>query len=315
MTRILAIDDSPDILDLLELRLRPEGASVERAQSAREGVEKATSDAPDLILLDLELPDASGFDACRTLKNHPLTRDVPVIFLTSDGDVDTKVHGFDLGAVDYVTKPFAASELRARVRAALRTKRYQDLLTARAQTDALTSLRNRAYFDERLVLEVQAALRYEREVGLLLIDLDHFKRANDSYGHPFGDSVLTRVGEVLQGSVRATDVACRYGGEELAVIATETNLEGGLILGERIRGYVESLRFVPKGRPISITASLGVAATELCRDRSQLSPRTLVDAADAALYRAKHSGRNCVVAARAWPESDQDSESKMSTDR
>src|SRR5262245_45435509 len=187
---VLVIDDSELIHDVLAVRLRPEEVLLHRATSAADGVARARELAPDLILLDLTLPDATGFEVLRRLKEDPATAQVPVIFLTAAADTEAKVKAFDAGAVDYVTKPFQVAELRARVRAALRTKRYQDLLATRAQIDGVTGLWNRAYLDQRLAEETAALRRHQRPFALLMIDLDGFKELNDAHGHPFGDRVL-----------------------------------------------------------------------------------------------------------------------------
>ena len=215
---VLAIDDSPDIHQLLDVRLRPEGILLHHALSADEGLEKALHVKPDLILLDVDLPVLSGFEVCQRLKNDPATASIPIIFLTGASEVRTKVHGFDLGAVDYVVKPFDPAELRARVRAALRTKRFLDLLATRSHVDGLTGVWNRTYFNQRFGEEMSAATRYGRAVALVMLDLDHFKGHNDSFGHPFGDQVLQAVGDVLHTCLRTTDAPCRFGGEEFALI-------------------------------------------------------------------------------------------------
>ncbi|MFI5306920.1 MAG: diguanylate cyclase [Polyangiales bacterium] len=295
---VLIIDDSPEIHQLLEVRLKPEGLRIERALGAEEGLQKALMLQPDLILLDLDLPSTHGFELCQELKADPSTTMIPIIFLTGTTDVAAKVRGFDLGAVDYVTKPFEVAELRARVRAALRTRRYQNLLAAKAQLDALTGLWNRAYFDQRLGQEIAAARRYRRVVSLAMLDLDHFKQLNDAYGHPFGDQALQCVGDALAVTLRATDAACRYGGEEFAVIMSETNLEGGIVAANRIQLELAKLDLRPKGDRVSITSSVGVASSEQFTDRSLLTAAALVSAADQALYTAKQSGRDRICTAQ-----------------
>jgi two-component system, cell cycle response regulator len=295
---VLAIDDTQDIHDLLRVRLRSEGIDLFHANGAEEGIRRAKEVSPDLILLDIDMPKMNGFDVCRELKAHAPTASIPIIFLSAASDVMDKVAGFDLGAVDFVTKPFNTAELRARVRAALRTKRYQDMLEQRAQIDGLTGLWNRGYFNQRLADEVAAAKRYEREVSLVLVDLDFFKKLNDGHGHPFGDRVLQATGEVLASTVRATDAACRYGGEEFALILTETPSDGARICAERVRELLEKLNLISKGKPVPVTASLGFAcASAIAKDL--LSPQTLLDAADGALYAAKQGGRNRVCEAAA----------------
>jgi two-component system, cell cycle response regulator len=292
--QVLIIDDSPDIHQLLRVRLRPENVDLLHAENGEDGVESAVTLQPDLVLLDVDMPGVTGFDVCQRLKSDPRTSEIPVIFLTAAGEVLAKVQGFDLGAVDYVTKPFEPAELRARVRSALRMKRFQDLLAAKAQLDGLTGLWNRAYFDRRLLDEVQATARYGRTVSLVMLDIDHFKKLNDDFGHPFGDVVLQRVGELLAAALRASDAACRYGGEEFACILTETSLEGALIAGERIRDQLRGLDFVQKGRVVPVTASIGVSSTELIGVASPSIGGALVESADRALYEAKRSGRDRV---------------------
>ena len=301
---VLAIDDSPEVLELLAVRLRPEGLRLVTGKSYEEGLLLATQLQPDLILLDVDMPEHTGLDLCRRLKEDSATASIPVIFLTASNDVETKVHGFDLGAVDYVTKPFHPAELRARVRAALRMKRAQDMLTYKAQIDALTGLRNRSYFDERLATEIAKSIRTGRPLSLVLVDLDKFKSVNDSYGHPFGDLVLQRVGDLLTRSVRPSDVACRYGGEELAVILPETSLAEATIVAERLREQVREIEFAPRGKPFVVTASFGVAerADVFARTRDDTSLGLIV-AADEALYVAKRDGRDCVRASVARRDS------------
>jgi two-component system cell cycle response regulator len=297
---VLAIDDSPDIHRLLDVRLRPEGLVLHHALSAEEGLGMARGLKPDLILLDVDLPLVTGFEVCQKLKDDPKTSEIPIIFLAGDQAVHTKVQGFDLGAIDYVTKPFEPAELRARVRAALRTKRFHDLLSARSHVDGLTGIWNRSYFNQRFGEEISAAQRYERHVSLIMLDLDGFKGLNDSYGHPFGDQVLQAVGSILHTFHRTTDAPCRYGGEEFALILTETDQDGAIISAERLRQQISQSPFRPKDKHIQVTASFGVACSTLF-DRSSLSVSRMVTAADDALYKAKHEGRNRVCTAQPPP--------------
>jgi diguanylate cyclase (GGDEF)-like protein len=301
---VLAIDDSPEVLALLAVRLRPEGLRLVTAASYDEGLKMAMEILPDLILLDVDMPEHSGLDLCRRLKAEGATAAIPVIFLTGSSDVTTKVHGFDLGAVDYVTKPFHPAELRARVRAALRMKRAQDLLTQRAQIDALTGLRNRAYLNERLEKEMSQALHLQRPLSLIMMDIDHFKSLNDNYGHPFGDLVLQRVGDFLGRTVRPCDAVCRYGGEEIALLLTDTPIEGALAVAERVRLQTRELELAPRGQPVVVTASFGVAeALSVFSRTGDTRTSALVIAADEALYAAKREGRDRVrVSAQARPD-------------
>jgi diguanylate cyclase (GGDEF)-like protein len=289
---VLVIDDAPDVHTLLAARLRPEGVQLVSAMGWREGWDLAQTALPDLILLDVDMPEHSGLDLCRSLKADPRTAAIPIIFLTGATDVNIKVHGFDLGAIDYVTKPFHPAELRARVRSALRTKRYQDLLSARAKLDALTSLHNRGYFDEFLASSMKECARLERPISLVLVDLDRFKSLNDKYGHPFGDMVLQRTGELIAQCVRAGDAACRYGGEELALILPGVSSVIAAKVAERCRAALAGLELMPRGERVAVTASFGVAEM---REVGAMAPAELVAAADAALYGAKKTGRDRVI--------------------
>lgn len=289
---VLVIDDSQDIHDLIAVRLKPEGVRLLHALDAEPGIALARQERPDLLLLDLDLPGESGLELCRRFKNDPELSAIQVIFLTGTVDVATKVLAFDAGASDYITKPFDGVELRARVRSALRTKRLLDLLATRAQLDGLTGLWNRAYFDARLSEECELARRHKRPLALIMLDVDHFKNLNDSYGHPFGDAVLIRLARVLVSSTRRSEIACRYGGEEFAIILRETPLHGAREVAERIRAALAAEVFTPKGEPLHISASLGVSAC--AGGESPPQPADLTAAADKALYQAKHGGRNRV---------------------
>ena len=294
MQQILAIDDSPDIHQLLSVRLGGLNVELRHALTGESGYEQACEEPPDLILLDVMMPDASGFEICRRLKARSETASIPVIFLTGETDVEQKVLGFDVGAVDYIQKPFDTAELTARVRSALRTKRYFDMLAHRAMLDGLTGLWNRSQFDQRLYEEIASARRYDRPLSLVMMDIDRFKNLNDTYGHPFGDQVLQSVGELLQGWTRSTDLPCRYGGEEFGIILRETDMEGAERTAERIRGALEELEIRHRSNIVSVTASFGVSSMSLCRNPCELDHNWLIASADSALYRAKEAGRNCV---------------------
>ena len=294
---ILAIDDSPEIHQLLKVRLKNLDVELSHAHCGFDGFDQAQASNPDLILLDVMMPDASGFDICRKLKATSETRNIPVIFLTGASDVDQKVLGFDVGAVDYIQKPFDSAELSARVRAALRTKRFQDMLAQRAMIDGLTGLWNRAHFDQRLHEEIAAAQGYDRPMSLIMMDVDKFKNLNDNHGHPFGDEVLQAIGDVLQESARMTDWPCRYGGEEFGFILRETDLEGAIIMAERVRAEIEGLELRNKAQAVSVTASFGVVSSTLCMNPVELSSKWVIESADKALYAAKESGRNRVCTA------------------
>ena len=292
---VLAIDDSADVLALITVRLKPEGVRILTAKSGEEGIALAIAEKPDLVLLDVEMPGQGGLDVCRKLKSDSATQAIPIIFLTGTDDVNTKVHGFDLGAVDYVMKPFHPDELRARVRAALRMKRAQDLLGREAQVDALTGLRTRGYLETRLAGEVEASKRDKTPVSLVLLEIDHLRPLMDAFGHPFGDMVLQRVAEVVSRVMRSTDAACTYSGDELVLVLPRTPREEAEAIAKAVHDGIRALELVPRGRRVVVTASLGVSeALEVERENGTVDADGLLAAAEAALSAAKREGRDCV---------------------
>lgn len=299
--RVLAIDDSDLVHRLLRARLRHERIDLHSTHTAESGIKAARELQPDVILLDIDLEDLDGFEVLARLKADPETRDLAVIFVSASAETMDRVRGLDLGAVDFVGKPFDVTELRARVRSALRTQRLLRMLSQRAQLDGLTGLWNRAHFDERLESELSGSLRHGTQISLILVDLDRFKNLNDTHGHPFGDEVLERTASVLTGG-RAQDVACRYGGEEFAIILPGTGIEEAADVAERHRGKIEEITWTD--RPdVSISGSFGVADLSCLPGAPTIE--SLVKIADAALYKAKTAGRNQVFRAdRAdWPRS------------
>jgi diguanylate cyclase (GGDEF)-like protein len=288
--KVLIVDDNPVTLALAQARLRDENLDVLCANGGVEGLAKAQKEHPDLVLLDLKMPDMSGYDVCEKLKSDPAMDSIPIIFLTAADSIEDKVKGLDMGAVDYVAKPFDPVELCARVRAALRVKRLQDLLSLRAQLDPLTELWNRQAMETRLRQEWARMSRHEEVMAFVMIDIDHFKMINDHFGHPAGDRVLCATTRLLSAQCRESDMACRYGGEEFAVILPNTRSNDAVIFAERCRQDIENMTLPAHDRVIKVTASFGVADSEGIHVREDLVHRT-----DEALYQAKHDGRNRVV--------------------
>ena len=291
MQTVLVVDDSPLMHRLLAGHLADEGCAVRGALTPADALSQACAAPPDLILLDLVMGGGCGYELLQRLKSDPRTGDVPVVVLSATSDVRGKVRAFDLGAIDYVVKPFDRTELRARVRSALRLKRYHDLLATRSSIDALTGLWNRSYLDRRLDEEIAGARRYRRRFALVLVDIDHFKEINDTYGHPCGDRVLGSIAEVLQASLRAGDAACRFGGEEFALLLAESGREEAAGVALRVRGRIAALEHMAGGVPLRRTASLGIASSDDF-PAAQLTRAAIVEAADRALYAAKRGGRN-----------------------
>jgi two-component system, cell cycle response regulator len=288
--KILIVDDNPDAIAVARQRLSKEGMEIASAEGGIAGLDAARREKPDLILLDVDMPDMPGYDVCRALKADPDLCMIPVIFLSGSATPDDKVTGLDVGAVDYVTKPFDAFELRARVRAAVRTKHLQDLLIEHAHIDPLTGLPNRRALMARLQHEWARMERNGGSLSLIMADVDHFKRVNDTYGHLIGDRLLQEIAKTLAGQCRTTDLPSRYGGEEFAIVVPDQTVSNAIYLAERCRQEVERIRLPVKSDIIRATVSLGVADSS-----AATTPESLIDQADDALYQAKNAGRNRVL--------------------
>ena len=289
--RILAIDDTPTNLLALGAVLGDEFA-LQIATSGAAGLALAGKSAPDLILLDVMMPDMNGFETCRRLKADPLTRDIPVIFVTALDSPEDETLGLEAGAVDFISKPLHSAVVRARVRTHLTLKHQADLLRSMSFVDGLTGAANRRQFDEALQREWRACLRTGTSLALAMIDIDHFKQFNDTYGHPAGDACLRAIAGILNGAMnRSHDLIARYGGEEFVCLLPDINRTDAQIKAEQLRQAVQSLNIphaASSTAPV-VTISLGLA---LFIPTSELTPEQLVAAADAELYTAKRAGRN-----------------------
>ncbi len=283
--KILMIDDSKTIHGAVKARLSAEGLEFHSAFDGEEGLSVAQAISPDVILLDIEMPPPNGFDVCRRLKRNPALSNIPVIFLTGVSSMEEKVRGLNLGAIDYVTKPFDAAELQARVRASLRNKELLDLLSKKAMIDGLTGLWNRGYLTKVLTDELAYATRHARPLACSMLDVDHFKLINDNYGHGFGDKVLKGVAGTIQELSRSEDIVCRYGGEEFVILSRDTPATAAMTFAERLRAAIEAVSFTVDKTSVSVTCSIGVAQSyDGCDD--------IIDRADRALYKSKGTGRN-----------------------
>ena len=289
--RVLAVDDSELMHRLLRTRLQLEQVEIHCAISGEDGLRMAEELQPEVILLDIDLDGMDGFEVLQRLKENPRTRDIAVIFISASSETMDRVRCLDLGAVDFIPKPFEMSELKARVRSAIRMQQLLRMLSQRAQLDGLTALWNRAYFDQRLAAEFAESRRHGRPLALVMCDIDHFKSVNDRFGHPFGDEVLSLFATILSGG-RASDVPCRYGGEEFGVILPATALAEAVEVAERFRRAFEEHQW-RRHPDLVLTASFGVA--EVSALGSMAAPADLLARADAALYAAKRGGRNRVA--------------------
>jgi diguanylate cyclase (GGDEF)-like protein len=255
-------------------------------------MERVKNQPPSVILLDLQMPEMDGFEVLRRLKDSAATHNLPVIVLSGKTGSEDKVSAFDLGATDYVTKPCDMAELRARLRAALRTERLMSLLAERAEVDGLTGLGNRASFNKRWAEKVAEVQRYKCALSLAMIDADHFKRINDTYGHPAGDQVLQTIGQLLQHECRTPDIVCRYGGEEFAMIMPNTGPADAAQVADRIRVAIAQVVW-PRHPEHPVTVSIGLSGTSA--NGPSVTAEQWIDLADKNLYTAKHSGRNRVI--------------------
>jgi two-component system, cell cycle response regulator len=291
--RILVIEDSACCRILIHDMLRVENLDVRAAKDGESSFSEAQATGPDPILLDLTLPGWDGYETLQRLKEDPATRSIPVVFLSASNVASNRANGLDLRAVDFVSKPVEQIELRARVRAALRTKYLQDLPEQRAHIDGLTGLGNRHALDDRLRSEWAACLRRGGRLSVVISDLDHFKKVNDTRGHRAGDDVLKAAARALRACVRESDFLARYGGEEFVVVAPDCDVSGAVTIAERFRSALETLESRFELVKIRVTASVGIAATTCAES---FGPADFLGRADAALYFAKSIGRNVLCA-------------------
>jgi diguanylate cyclase (GGDEF)-like protein len=290
---ILAIDDTPANLLTIGTALGTE-FDLKITTSGASGLVQAIASPPDLILLDVMMPNMDGYETCRRLLAEPLTRNIPIIFITAQNSADDETRGLEAGAVDFISKPVNPTILRARVRTHLTIKRLTDQLRTMAFVDGLTGIANRRRLDETLDLEWRSCQRSGSPLALAMIDIDHFKCLNDTYGHHAGDLCLVTVASTLKtGLGRSHDMIARYGGEEFVCLCPGTDLTGMQAKAEEFRLAVQALGIPNEmaGAAPVVTISIGVAATV---PTAEVVPYQLVAAADNQLYEAKRTGRNQV---------------------
>jgi diguanylate cyclase (GGDEF)-like protein len=289
---LLVVDDQPVNIQALYRIFAPDHR-VLMATSGAKALALCKEDPPDLVLLDVVMPEMDGHEVCRRLKADEVTCNIPVMFVTSHTDPDEETRGLQLGAVDFIAKPVNPAVVRARVRTHLTLKAQSDLLRQMVFVDGLTGVANRRCFDERFETEWQRAVRSTLPLALLMLDVDFFKRFNDLYGHQAGDECLRRVASATKGALRRpADMVARYGGEEFACILPETDLEGALSVAESMEQLVRSLGTAHANSDVSdaVTVSVGVGVL-MGRPERDGDPTQLLALADAQLYRAKHDGR------------------------
>ncbi len=288
---VLIVEDDVTIRALLSAILGSEW-NIETASDGTTALEMATTRVPDIVLLDIGLPDLDGLEVCRRLKANPKLEQVPVIFLTARTSGEDEIDGLQAGGIDYITKPINPAVLKARVRNHLELKQNRDELVRLARLDGLTGLYNRRTFDDVLEREWRRLARTGEPLSVIMIDVDHFKTYNDTYGHGAGDACLQRVADAARSSLqRPADVLARYGGEEFVALLPETKLEGALAVADAIRTAVAALD-IPHASSTTaghVTLSLGTACTVPQPDADAAK---LLAIADQQLYAAKAEGRN-----------------------
>lgn len=290
---VLIVDDAPENIAILGETLAEE-YDVIVARSGEEALRLIEMTPPDLVLLDIVMPEMDGLEVCRRLKDEETTRAIPVIFITARIGEQDEQTGLELGAVDYIAKPFSLPIVKARVRTHLELKRHRDALENLSSIDGLTGIPNRRRFDEFFSREWLRAARSGQPISLIMLDIDYFKAYNDTYGHLEGDVCLRRVAQGLKNILRRpSDFVARYGGEEFVVVLPDTDSDGALVIADRLRREIESLCLEHTQSSVSeyVTVSLGVATTVPSggEDRTEL-----VRQADTTLYKAKGLGRNRV---------------------
>ncbi len=299
-TQILIVDDDAHIRKALTILLKIPGCETLEAEDGLEALQIMESrPGIPLVISDIMMPNIDGLELCRRLKSDDTTRDVYFIMLTAKEGVKERVQGLEIGADDYVQKPFDSHELRARVKAGLRIVGLQDELKTKNRilhqlsiTDGLTGAYNHSYFQRAFEKEFERARRYGRDLSLLVCDIDNFKGFNDTYGHGTGDEVLTNVARIVRSITRDSDIVARYGGEEFAVLIPETPLETAYQVADKIRRAIAESPLVLEDSRLDITISIGAA----CFSGTNFGSRTtFFNSADSALYKAKHEGKNRVV--------------------
>ena len=299
--KILIVDDSKINIDIL-IELLDDKYELLVSLSGRRALEILNSEDVDLILLDILMPDMSGYDVCKVLKTQEKTKSTPVIFITANSDEESIDLAYESGGIDYVTKPFKALELLARIKTQLNMQDlFNDLeeshnqLKLLASQDHMTKLYNRRYFSEISTTILELAIRHQKPLSLMMIDIDKFKKINDTYGHHIGDIVIISLANTLKELSRKSDVVCRFGGEEFLILLPETDIVGADSIAEKIRKSVEeTLVDIEEEQRLKYTISTGISEVKI---KEETNLEETIQRADEALYKAKEGGRNRVCKA------------------
>ena len=289
---ILVVDDMTTTLLLLHDLLK-DTYEVKIAKSGTKALEILESPNDiDLILLDIEMPDINGYDVCKRIKNNETIKNIPIIFITGRTSQEDEEHGLNLGAIDYITKPFNKAIVKLRIKNYLNLKIKNDMLEKLSMYDGLTNIRNRRYFDETFEKTFSEIKRDKKSLAVLMIDIDFFKPYNDNYGHGQGDETLRKVAKALEKTIkRASDFVARYGGEEFVILLKDINKDGVEAVANNLLNAVRELKITHEFSKIEnyVTVSIGVSYYNSSSDITKLE---LLLKADETLYNVKNSGRN-----------------------
>ncbi len=286
---VLVIEDHPDQRDLLAIVLQREGYRVVTAANGLEALERLETENVQIALSDIMMPKMDGFELIKRIRSNPALKSIYLILITARIQEGDRVHGLDLGADDYITKPFSFSELLARIRVGTRVVQYQQHLEYQTQVDSLTSLFNRRAFEKKIQEEFERSKRYHNSLSLLILDIDNFKTINDTYGHHGGDAALVKIAETFREKTRQSDFPARYGGEEFVLILPETDQDSALQVASKIHEAIRTCSFGTTARPFALTVSIGVSSTSA---KFYSDWPELLENADKALYVAKNSGKD-----------------------
>jgi diguanylate cyclase (GGDEF)-like protein len=291
MKKVLVVDDNKMNTEIVSDILTKEGYKVYALSDGVTVLETALLYKPDAILLDIIMPNVDGFEVCEQLKKNEKTKDIPIIMITAISNVDTLRKAFDKGAFDFIRKPFDTMEIVARLKSAIRYYEQQQKLESLAMRDGLTELYNHRMVMELLDKKHNIALRNGLPIAFIMLDIDYFKKVNDTYGHKSGDYVIKTIADILHNSASDQDIVGRYGGEEFCIICLNYELDTILNFGEKLRKTIEDYAFMVIGSSLKITTSIGIAYKT---PFSVKASNKIITTADKKLYEAKRNGRNCV---------------------
>lgn len=292
--RILIVDDERMNLTILADILKTK-YTVLLAKNGKQALERALKQQPDLVLLDIMMPDMDGYQVLRAMKENDVLKDIPVIFITALSDAEDEEKGLVLGAVDYITKPFHSAIVLARVNNHLKIVRQRKLIESIALLDDLTEIPNRRNYEKRLSNEWKRAIREKIPLSIAMLDVDYFKQYNDNYGHPQGDHALKLVASVISNILkRPADFVARVGGEEFVIIMPHNEQQGAYELAEIIRASIENLQIEHNFSAVSNILTVSIGGTS-CIPKQENQLKDFIDLIDQMLYKAKKEGRNRVV--------------------